>query len=588
MKKSKASIQTIFYNNILAVTIFVFIIAFIAIVAIILNDSVNVLKKTRLDVLSQIMERNKIVTNAIQFLADDIYDECAPELIRSDPADYDRLRDDILDKVYRDSDMLEKLSMSPSVIILMKNGYAITSEDVKTADLSQISSSYWYIDNLTAPQESFWSTRYYISEQESNMEICFVKSILNPDNQYIGIIIASVSTDYLKKAYMSMLGDGYRIYIIDEQGKAISHSIPTLLGCGLYYMPYFWEKYQPDTSTFDRNNIEMMLHTNVTSPEIGWTIVEEIPIRTLIGGFSNVFGIAGVSFVVCVMVSIAVSHLLSKRISRPIVTMSEQMLANEFGSIDRQTAYKEVQVLSNIYNLTVNKINDLIEQIKRDEREKRRLELSFLQAQINPHFLHNTLFTIKCLIEMNRSDNAGEMLGDLIKLLKMPITVDMEWIKIEDEVIYLKSYLSLMMKRYEDYNIVMNFSIEPSLNSVLIPRLILQPIVENSIFHGFNGQRKNALIHISFHMLGEKLIIRIQDNGKGMTKDELDSLWQKSTRNTKPFNSIGLINIKQRIKLLYGEDCGISVVSEPGQGTETILTVRYKKEEIGDGENNGG
>jgi len=189
---------------------------------------------------------------------------------------------------------------------------------------------------------------------------------------------------------------------------------------------------------------------------------------------------------------------------------------------------------------------------------------------------------------MNRSDNAGEMLGDLIKLLKMPITVDMEWIKIEDEVIYLKSYLSLMMKRYEDYNIVMNFSIEPSLNSVLIPRLILQPIVENSIFHGFNGQRKNALIHISFHMLGEKLIIRIQDNGKGMTKDELDSLWQKSTRNTKPFNSIGLINIKQRIKLLYGEDCGISVVSEPGQGTETILTVRYKKEEIGDGENNGG
>ena len=213
------------------------------------------------------------------------------------------------------------------------------------------------------------------------------------------------------------------------------------------------------------------------------------------------------------------------------------------------------------------------------------MELSFLQVQINPHFLHNTLFSIKCLIEIGKGEKAAEMLSNLVRLLKIPINISKEWIKIEDEISYLKSYVALMQCRYEQRNISLDITVEPGLSNVLIPRLILQPIVENSIFHGFDDQSKNAVISITFNRLREKLIIRVCDNGKGMSQQEVDILWKETYKNSRTSNSIGLLNIRQRIKLLYGEPYDITIVSEPGQGTEAILTAACQEEEFSHAKN---
>jgi two-component system sensor histidine kinase YesM len=587
LKKSKISIQKIMFYNSLTVTLTIFFVVLTVIVIVMVNNSVNALKESRLEVLRQLEDRNRIGSDAMKYLTEDSYSDCAQKLLDCESDDYDKLKAQIEESMTRNNEMLRKLNMRPSIIILMKNNYAFQSEDITPGEIEQISSSYWYIYNTANAKDSFWSSRYYISGNETNMEICYVKSILGANGEYKGVIIVSVSTDYFKEAYMYMLNKGTLVYILDENGKVISHPVPTLLGCNLYYMPYFWTKYEKNTSCFTRNNTNMILHTNVYSPQSGWTIVEEIAVNTLMDDFYEIVVIAGILFIGSVTLSVIASYLLSKKIARPIVTISNQMLEKEFSNIEKQTAYKEVLVLSNIYNLTIDKMNELITRIKQEEEEKRKLELSFLQAQINPHFLHNTLFSIKCLIEMRKYSKADNMLIHLMKLLKNPVNVNMEWIKIEDEIAYLESYTSLMQNRYENRQISTEIVVEPGLEDVLIPRLILQPIVENSIFHGFDDSCKNAIINIQLKKMGEKLIIRIRDNGKGMSKEELDALWHESKKNSQTFNRIGLINVRQRIKLLYGEKYGITVVSEPNQGTETILILGCKREVFADGEDHG-
>ncbi len=587
MKRANSSIQKILFYNYLVVTIIIFFVVLIAIIIVMVNNSINVLKQSRLEVLGQLEERNRIVSDAMKYLTEDIYSECAQKILECDPGDYDKLKMEIEESMTRNNEMLKKLNMHPSTIILMKNNYAYKSMDVTSGELALILSSYWYIDNTANAKDEFWSSRYYISENKSNMEICYIKSIFGADGEYKGVVIVSVATDYFKEAYRSMLSEGTLVYILDEDGKVISHPVSALLGTNLYYMPYFWTKYEKNTSRFTRNNTDSILHTNVYSPESGWTIVEEINTNTLIGSFYGIIFIAGLLFIGCVALSVTASYLLSRKISDPIVAISNQMLEKEFDSIERQTAYKEVLVLSNIYNMTIDRMNELIARIKQEEEEKRKLELSFLQAQINPHFLHNTLFSIKCLIEMSKYNKADIMLINLMKLLKIPVNVSKEWIRIEDEIAYLESYTCLMQNRYENRQITMETFVEPGLEDVLVPRLILQPIVENSIFHGFDDTCKNCIINIQFKKMGEKLTVRICDNGKGMTKEEVDALWQESKKNSQTFNRIGLINIRQRIKLLYGEKYGITVVSEPNQGTETILIVGCKREDIANGEDHG-
>lgn len=579
MRHSKRNIQNIYFKNIFIVILSVFSTILLALVIVMLSDSVKVLKRSRMDVLNQLEERNKILNCAMQFLADSIYEECHPLLIDGS-RQYNQLGDELKVIMEDKSNVLNRLGMSPSIMILMKNQQVFQSGNITEQDISQISSSFWYIENMSKPKSDFWSSRYYISNNENNIELCYVKSILNKDGQYEGIILVSVSADYLKEAYINMIKKGYYLYILDENGKAISHSIPSLLGSSLYYMPYFWNQFEPDSSQFTRNNTNTILHTNVYSPDTGWTIVEELELKNITDSFTSVFWTAAVLLIFCIILAFAASYLLSKRISRPITTMAKQMIENEFIRIDQRPEYKEVLALSNIYNMTIDKMNDLIVQIKQNEKEKRQMELSFLQAQINPHFLHNTLFSIKCLIEMGKGGKAAEMLSNLLQLLKIPINISKEWIKVEDETSYLKSYAALMQCRYEQRNISLDITVEPGLNQILIPRLILQPIVENSIFHGFDDQCKNAVISITFSRLREKLVIRVCDNGKGMSQEEVNILWKESKKNSCICNSIGLLNIRQRIKLLYGEPYDITIVSEPGQGTEAILTLAFREEEL--------
>lgn len=580
MNKRQFNMQTLFFRNILLATTCIFLVIFTVTSTVIVRDSFRMIKESRLDVLTQIRERTQIMNLAIQNLAEDLYTECADTLMSKSVEQYASLKSQIEAMIEEKSLVYKSLGMNPDVIILMKDQNYFSSSSISFTDIEQITSSYWYIDNVLNPKQGFWSSKYTIRNHQNALELCYVRSIIDTDFQYVGSIIVSISSDYLREIYQNMINNKCTFYILDQNGYTISHSIPSLLGCQLYYMPYFWQKQNPNSSTFIHKNTGYILQTNSFDEKTGITIVEEIDLLVLIANFRSIFRLAAALFILCLILSVGISYILSKKISGPIVDISNQMILKPFQPLSCVSACKEASILCNTYNTTINKMELLIKRIKQEEEQKHKLELSFLQAQINPHFLHNTLFTIKCLIEMKDNLKAYDMLTQLMHLLKIPFNAKKEWISVMEEINYLKSYLALMQYRYQNKQLSMDIYLEPGLEDLILPRLLLQPIIENSIFHGFDDTCTNGRIRLSFQKIQDKIVISIRDNGKGMCQDELNQLWSDTRRNKSSFNHISLSNIKQRIRLLYGEGYGITMVSEPGQGIETLLTIAYKKEDI--------
>ncbi|MTI59861.1 MAG: hypothetical protein FH762_07710 [Firmicutes bacterium] len=575
-RKNKKKMQAILFNLMSVVNICIFVVVLLTVFVVIFNNSMNMIKKSRLEVLEQIGKRNEIINNVVVYMADNIFETLGSELI-SQKKDYEQLTkgmDSVLDQ---NSRMLKKIQMEPTIIAIMRDGYEYYSAGETKENVGIIKNSMWYINNFTNNEDEFWTVRFNVEDNIINMKLSYGKILRDNNKEYKGIIIASITEKTLNNVYADVSDTEKMIYILDENGKAISHSIQSLVGNNLYYMPAFFDNYGKNSSVFVARNTKHVLLTNYYSEQTGWVIVEEIPVKSLLKSYSIIVYMAIYLLIFSTTISFIAVYYTSRKISKPMADITNKMIyssENEFSKIDIQTEYREAYILSNIFNMTINKMNRLIEKIKDEERNKRKFELSFLRAQINPHFLHNTLFSIKCLIEMNKSEKANIMLSNLMKTLKMHINASKEFISISEEIEYLKNYVSLMQNRYDDRKLTLNISVDDDLLELYIPRLMLQPIVENSIFHGFEKKVVDPVININIDDFESSLIIRISDNGGGMTTEEIDNLWRNSYKKNSKFKQIGLINIKKRIELLFGEENGITVISEPQKGTEVILKLR--------------
>ncbi len=243
-----------------------------------------------------------------------------------------------------------------------------------------------------------------------------------------------------------------------------------------------------------------------------------------------------------------------------------------------QNQFYEVRVLSVTYNAMIQRIIKLISQIKEEESEKRRIEFDFLQAQINPHFLHNTLLGIKSLVSLGKQQQAVKMLEAFISLLKQPMKASQNDHSLSEEISHVLQYVSIMQFRYgTEYPILIQ--VEEGLENFPVPKLILQPLVENAIFHGISEMEGEGKITITAETFRNRIIISVEDNGEGMTQEQIDRMWSsdhpfRSSMN----NSIGLANVRSRIRFVYGPSSGIEVQSALGKGTRVSIVIVREEE----------
>ena len=286
------------------------------------------------------------------------------------------------------------------------------------------------------------------------------------------------------------------------------------------------------------------------------------------------------------MAALILAYLLSNEITKPIKSLEKSMKEVERGNFAHAALEvrdeNEIGHLSRNFNMMTEEIQNLIEQRDREQQIKRKSELKVLQSQINPHFLYNTLDSIIWMAEWGKNQEVVRMTSSLAKLLRRSISNEQEEVTVAEEAEYTETYLTIQKMRYKD-KLEYEIAMEPEILQEKVIKLILQPLVENAIYHGIKYKEGKGLLCIRGFRKGDRMVLEVQDDGKGMDADTLEHIFEKHKRDTRS-NGVGLNNVNERIQLYYGGEYGISFQSSPGKGTKATIILPFGKEEGSDGE----
>ena len=284
-----------------------------------------------------------------------------------------------------------------------------------------------------------------------------------------------------------------------------------------------------------------------------------------------------VIMVLSVIVAVLLSNIISKWITKPLRKLEAGMRSVQNGNFSVKEPVdgsKEVVSLSQSFQAMVQRIEELMEQVRTTEALKRQRELDALQAKINPHFLYNTLDSVVWMAETGNSKGVVKMVTALASLFRISIAKGHDTITLKEEFSHVRSYLDIQSMRYKD-KFTYSIELPRELENQPTIKLIVQPIVENSIYHGIKYLQDEGIITIKAEDRGDRIAMIISDNGVGMRKETLNSLLDRNSthEHSSEGNGIGLLNIDERIKLSYGEEYGLSITSEPDEGTTVVIII---------------
>lgn len=242
------------------------------------------------------------------------------------------------------------------------------------------------------------------------------------------------------------------------------------------------------------------------------------------------------------------------------------------GNLELRADFKtkdEIGILADGFNSLMDKINNLVNQIYYEQKEKRESEFKLLQSQIKPHFLYNTIETIISFIKLNLSDNAMKTAKYLANFYRISLSKGKDIISIEDEMHLIDSYLSIQKLRYvETLDYKLDFNEE--ILKYQIPKLTLQPLVENAIYHGLRQKEEKGMIEVKGYLKDGIINIEVIDDGVGMTDELIERVLHRPQKNKKNMD-FGIYNVNSRLKLLYGEKFGLTIESRVGEYTKVIV-----------------
>lgn len=277
-----------------------------------------------------------------------------------------------------------------------------------------------------------------------------------------------------------------------------------------------------------------------------------------------------------VILIIILSYIIPRSITRPVIEIAQVTDEVANGNLDaRAKEYEgdEAKMLAESINVMIDKINQLLVQIKEEQLSLRKAEFDLLQAQINPHFLYNTLDTIVWLAEAGDQEKVVQMVENLSGFFRTSLNQGKEIVPVEDEIKHITNYLSIQQVRYQD---ILNYKIDisPEILECRIPKLSIQPFVENALYHGIKEKRGGGTITVTGRKEDDKCIIEVKDDGKGMSAERLKTVRSELEDLGKKDKSIyGMYNVNQRIRLNYGMNYGITVESEEGVGTVARIVI---------------
>jgi len=393
----------------------------------------------------------------------------------------------------------------------------------------------------------------------------------------IGYLVINIKEKSLSDIYSkTTLKKNSELYIINNDGSIVSHENKAMLG-QKQNTGYLNKILNGNSQNeFFITEIEKRNYYVAFYPISGTTfkIVSIVPAieyeKEIITLRNAIMAIA----VICWFFAVIVSFYMSASISRPIrklYTMMNKVGKGDFNVSSTYESKDEIGVLNLQFNNMVKQINMLINEVYHEQLEKQKAELKSLKMQINPHFLYNTLESINWLARANGANDVSKMVKALGDLMRTSIGGE-DFINLEDEVRNVNNYITIQKYRYGE-KLTVDFKIDPLVLHVKVPKLIIQPLVENSIIYGIEKLNEKGYILIESYIEENKVIISVIDNGQGIKPDKLESILKEENNNSR--TQIGLINIHRRIKLYYGQEYGMTIQSRFGEGTIASIHIPY-------------
>jgi len=376
-------------------------------------------------------------------------------------------------------------------------------------------------------------------------------------------------------------GSGY-LYLIDGDGEIIYHPRQQLIYASLLRENNRAAAGYEDGSHREEFEGKTRQVTVKTVGYTGWKLVGVVPAESLASNHIQLrlFGVFIVLFFIFFLVFVNLG--VSERIAVPIKALEQSVKELEAGSETVDIAIGgpyEVQHLGNSIRSMVSTMRQLMDDIIRQEESKRKSELDVLQSQINPHFLYNTLDSIVWMIENNRYDDAIVMVTSLARLFRISLSRGRTLITVGEELEHARHYMTIQKMRFKN-KFTSEIRADGEALSCETVKLVVQPIVENAIYHGMEYADGDGEILVWAHIEGEDLYIDVTDNGPGMRQEQVDRLLREDGGPAAPSrrgSGIGLRNVHQRIQLTYGKPYGLEIESEPDEGTNIRIHLPVRR-----------
>lgn len=393
----------------------------------------------------------------------------------------------------------------------------------------------------------------------------------------LGYLYITIKEAEFREMYNHFTSDTSIIVVLNGDGEVISSNDPDYLTAG----SAAWLRIREIADKMEKQHIYQMQVKNGNSTEsilyqrlqssnyylIGIVKPQEAFLEKYHTERIVIFTLS-----VTILILLAISIFVRQQ-TRPLADLADKMRNVRSGNLGEYVQVKgteEIRELTETYNQMLCLLEDSVQKLIATEKEKRTAEIHALQMQINPHYVYNTLTSIKMLIWQGNAELSTKVIDAFVQLLRNTISNTKEYITVEQEITNLKNYVLINQVRYGDA-VKTEYFVEHGCKECLLPKMVLQPFVENAFFHAF-PEGKGGMIRVFARRKENKLIFEIADDGIGMTEAQLRMIREKEKKGSKEhMTGIGINNVDDRLKLLYGEEFGICMESEPEKGTKVIV-----------------
>jgi len=537
----------------------------------------QVLKQTRFGIENIVRETDYV---SLTVLSDDYLQELIHFYTEKNYLDAERNKTKLFvsfDSLLKSKPYINSIAVSRGEEIIFQYGDAVQLEDTRFHAIAE-----------RLGGKVFWTPPYRLNHRYkqtlSSPVISLVRAVndLNAPRQ-LAIERVSVDESYLSDVYAGIHSwKSGSIAIVDRAGTVISSPNKKLLGVDLSGQAYIRRLLQSEEGYFDakiEGASSVVFHYRVEGT--GWHVVEIVPQKELLSQLEVVklFILIGMSL--CLLFGILFFIVQNESVVKPLKLLAKEMAKVKSGNLNVRLDIRtkdEIGRVSYIFIDMVGQIQNLIEKVYKGKIREKEAELKALQAQINPHFLYNTLDSIRWMAVKHKAYDIGEQIEALSDLFRHTLNQGRETTTIGDELEHLKNYLLIQQNRFAD-KLSWEIQADPALLDAPIPKLLLQPLVENAIIHGIEPKIGSGTIRVSvFERKAGEIVLQVQDDGVGMEAGQLSDMLSAEKDGHSGF---ALRNIAERMRLRYGEAYGLELTSEAGKGTcaELVIPERHETEE---------